>query len=60
MGVVLTRAEVDRTDDTLRKHFAQLLTAYASTRPIRRIAVIGNAPLEPSRRRAAQIDGSDL
>ncbi len=40
-----------------------LATAYARVpvgEPVRRVAVVGNAPMEPSEERAAQIDGCDL
>ncbi len=40
-----------------------LATSYArvpADDPVRTVAVVGNAPLEPSEQRAAQIDGSDL
>jgi hypothetical protein len=36
------------------------LGAYAARRPVRKVAVVGNAPLEPSAERAADIDSSDL
>jgi hypothetical protein len=36
------------------------IACYAARRPIRKIAVVGNAPLEPSAERAAEIDSSDL
>jgi hypothetical protein len=38
----------------------ELAEAYASVTPVRRIAVIGNAPMEPSASRASAIDGADL
>ena len=40
-----------------------LVAAYAQVpvgQPVRRVAVVGNAPMEPSEHRAAQIDDSDL
>jgi len=40
-----------------------LAAAYARVpagAPVRRVAVVGNAPMEPSDQRAKQIDGSDL
>jgi len=36
------------------------LAAYAERRPVRKVAVIGNAPLAPHPTRAAEIDSSDL
>ena len=38
----------------------ELLRSYAETPEVRSIAVIGNAPLEPSEERAAAIDSCDL
>jgi hypothetical protein len=42
--------------DLLREY----ITSYAERRPIRKVAVIGNAPLEPDLARVAEIDSSDL
>jgi hypothetical protein len=36
------------------------LAAYAAQQPIRQVAVVGNAPLQPDAHRAAAIDASDL
>lgn len=36
------------------------LEAYAARRPVRKVAVVGNAPLAPSRERADDVDSSDL
>jgi hypothetical protein len=36
------------------------LTSYALGSPVRRITVVGNAPLEPDPARVAQIDSSDI
>lgn len=38
----------------------ELMTAYAARRPVRSVAVVGNAPLAPSDVRAQQIDTADL
>jgi hypothetical protein len=38
----------------------ELAGAYARGETVRRVAVIGNAPMEPSASRAAAIDGADL
>lgn len=38
----------------------ELASAYAAHRPVRSVAVVGNAPLEPSDERADTIDGADL
>jgi hypothetical protein len=37
-----------------------LVEAYARSAPVRSIAVVGNAPMEPSGSRAAEIDGCDV
>ena len=37
-----------------------LVSAYARTAPVRRIAVVGNQPLEPSDHRAEMIDTADV
>lgn len=37
-----------------------LASAVASAPEVRRVAVVGNAPLQPSEERAARIDGADL
>lgn len=36
------------------------MTAYAARRPVSSVAVLGNAPLEPSAERADRIDAADL
>ena len=38
----------------------ELMATYARDREVRSVAVLGNAPLEPSDARADQIDGADL
>jgi len=50
--------EVSRQEhwDLLRDY----LSAYASRSPVRKIAVVGNAPLDASAERAAEIDSADL
>lgn len=50
-------------DDDERQHWTELgalLAAYAERQPVRKIAVVGNAPLEPSTARAAEVDSADL
>jgi hypothetical protein len=36
------------------------IASYAAQQPIRQVAVVGNAPLEPDPERAAELDASDL
>jgi hypothetical protein len=43
-----------------RAELGDLMATYAARRPVRKIAVVGNAPLEPSAERAAAIDAADL
>ncbi len=38
----------------------ELAEAYSASASVRRIAVVGNAPMEPSAARAAEIDAADL
>ncbi len=52
-----TLEEVDADLFTAMKEW---LESYASHRPVRRVTVIGNAPLEPSTERRDLIDASDL
>ncbi len=41
-------------------HLREFIASYAERRPVRKVAVVGNAPLQPSADRAAEIDASDL
>lgn len=43
-----------------REQLAALLASYAHRRPVRTVAVVGNAPLAPSDDRAREIDSADL
>jgi hypothetical protein len=47
---------VDRRLEPLR----ELVAAYARAQPVRSVAVVGNAPMEPSTTRAEQIDACDV
>ena len=38
----------------------QYLLSYAARQPVERVAVVGNAPLDPSADRAAAVDAADL
>lgn len=42
------------------RQLTDLISAYAFRRPIRTVAVVGNAPLEPSPERADRVDAADL
>ena len=47
-------------DEELVAQMREHATAYAASTPIRRVAVVANAPLEPSEERRDLIDTSDL
>lgn len=51
---------LEATDSPAVARLRGWIESYASTQPIRRVAVIGNAPLPPSAPRAELIDTSDL
>jgi hypothetical protein len=53
-------AEFDAARDELWGLLGEYLASYADHRPVRKIAVVGNAPLAPDAGRAAEIDASDL
>ena len=53
-------ATLAQTDATVRDLMRDFLTGYARRRPVRAVAVVGNAPLQPSAERAAAIDSADL
>ena len=55
--------QVKATEELDRELFAAMksyLECYSSHLPVRRITVVGNAPLAPSQERRDIIDGSDL
>ncbi len=54
------RAEIEATRDAQWDQLRSLLLAYAARRPIERVAVVGNAPLQPDAARAVRIDAADL
>jgi hypothetical protein len=54
---MITLTEIDSHLSAAMKAY---LESFASHLPVRRVAVVGNAPLEPSRRRQVLIDSSDL
>ncbi|WP_377644030.1 hypothetical protein [Oryzobacter terrae] len=56
----MLRAELEATRDAQWDHIREYLLAYAARRPVRTIAVVGNAPLAPDAGRAATIDAADL
>jgi len=52
--------DLETTDDAIRDLMHGFLAGYARHRPVRSVAVVGNAPLETNAERAAAIDASDL
>lgn len=57
-------AQLDELIEASRQQHWELLrdylSAYARTSPVRKVAVVGNAPLAPSAERAEEIDSADL
>lgn len=51
---------LDAVDERMYAALEEYLAAYASRTPVARVAVVGNAPLEPSRARQEAIDSCDL
>lgn len=58
--VPVLRDQLARTRDDQWEQVRTLLAAYADHDPVRRVAVVGNAPLRPDAGRAAEIDAADL
>ncbi len=54
------REELARSQDAQWDLIRDYMSAYAARRPVRSVAVIGNAPLLPDAARATAIDGADL
>lgn len=59
-GSVLDSGEVQQIDERLWVDLGNFIESYAWRRPVRKVAMVGNAPLEPSEGRAREIDSSDL
>ncbi|HVU91347.1 MAG TPA: hypothetical protein VHC23_03890 [Jatrophihabitans sp.] len=57
---VALAAELDAAREQLWELLREYLTAYAGRRPVRKVAMVGNAPLAPDAQRAAEIDSCDL
>ncbi len=55
-----TRRTLKDIDEELVAQMREHATAYAASTPVRRVAVVANAPLGPSEERADLIDSSDL
>jgi Glycosyltransferase family 29 (sialyltransferase) len=56
----VTVLDLETTTEQVRRLMRRFLESYASSSPVRTVAVVGNAPLEPNAERAAAIDGADL
>ncbi|WP_309103256.1 hypothetical protein [Microbacterium sp.] len=52
--------DVSTADANFYDRLKPLAASYARTQVVRRVAVVGNQPLQSSEHRAAQIDGADL
>jgi hypothetical protein len=52
--------QLRRSREEQWEHIRAYLLAYAAHVPVRRVAVVGNAPLPPDAGRAAEIDSADL
>jgi hypothetical protein len=58
--VAVHRDQLDRTREDQWEQIRSYLLAYADRDPVRKVAVVGNAPLEPDADRARDIDSADL
>lgn len=54
------RSVLDRSRQQQWDDLRDFVASYAAAQPVRTVAVVGNAPLEPSATRAAELDHSDL
>jgi hypothetical protein len=54
------RLEIEKSQQEQWDDLRSLMAAYAGRRPVRSVAVVGNAPLPPDRSRASRIDSCDL
>jgi hypothetical protein len=52
---VLESSRQEQWDD-----LRDFVASYAAAQPVRKVAVVGNAPLQPSPERAAELDSSDV
>jgi hypothetical protein len=57
---VISTPDIARLEALARQDLRDLIASYAPSNEIRRIAVVGNAPLEPSVSRVAAIESADL
>ncbi len=58
--VAVIREDLARSQQTQWDLIRDEMAAYAAHRPVRSVAVVGNAPLEPDPARAAAVDACDL
>lgn len=56
----MLRADLDRSQQQQWDALRELVASYAVRRPVRKVAVVGNAPLEPDGQRVDELDSSDL
>jgi hypothetical protein len=52
--------EVMASEDQQWHDLTDLLSVYAARRPVRKVGVVGNAPLQPNRERADELNACDL
>jgi len=57
---VRVRAAVDQSNQRLWELIGSYMATYARQRPVRKVAVVGNAPLTPDAGRAAELDSCDV
>lgn len=56
----MLRADLDRSQQQQWDFLRDLIASYADHQPVRKVAVVGNAPLEPDPDRVAELNSSDL
>lgn len=57
---MLPTSSLEEIDAAIASGMREYVEAFAARLPVRRIAVVGNAPLEPSAERRSLIDSADL
>ena len=60
MGAVHLAEAVQRSEQQQWQALGDLMAAYAGRRPVRKVGVVGNAPMQPSRERADELNSCDL
>jgi hypothetical protein len=60
LDVRVLQAEMAGSEQAQWDEIRAFIGAYAAQQPVRKVAVVGNAPLQPDVDRAAELDSSDL